>query len=389
MATGGIVYLKIDRSRAPEARVSTVPGGRVPSVYRGNAVTFRVGVFDGATAPADLGNMANLTLAYMPATRADAALAAETSAIVDATFGEAEFLAGEKWHAEISFSETDMNPTLAALAEAFWLVAYSVASPGGEEVTHGGGPIVVIEDGTQNAVDPPPGPETGVTSTQVATQIEAALAEADPLANPMASAGSLIVGGEGGEPAELAYLEDGKILGGVDGAPAWVDPPDGGGMANPMTTAGDLIVGGEGGAPGRLGKGANHMSPRMDGGGIVWRYPHLYSERLYYGSGGPISAETLWVGRWATNANLRRWEVAVDTAPEVIAQIRLRRNGSVVTGSTINLDWLTGGITFATSVTIVMGDLLEVEILNTGEYMGSGAAVGPMQVGFEWHRESM
>lgn len=42
------------------------------------------------------------------------------------------------------------------------------------------------------------------------------------------------------------------------------------GLANPMTTAGDLIVGGSGGSPSRLGAGANGQVLKIVGGALVW-----------------------------------------------------------------------------------------------------------------------
>jgi len=74
------------------------------------------------------------------------------------------------------------------------------------------------------------------------------------MTNPMTTAGDIIVGGNGGDPARLGIGNDGQILKVVSGALAYADEAAGG-MNNPMTTQGDLIVGGTSGTPQRLGIG--------------------------------------------------------------------------------------------------------------------------------------
>ena len=173
MANGTIIRLKVDRSKGAEARITEV-SGRAASVFRGNGVTFQIAVYDNATTPADMGDMASLKLAYMPVSRTDDAVASHTGAIEDATFTDAQFLAGTHYHVSLDFSEADMNPVIApATAKDFWLVCFGAALVGGGEVTMGGGSIRIIEDGTDNTVETPTGPDTPATTEDVDAAIAA------------------------------------------------------------------------------------------------------------------------------------------------------------------------------------------------------------------------
>jgi hypothetical protein len=137
----------------------------------------RLAVYDESGAILDLTDHASLNLAYMPVSRTVDAIASKTATIEDATFTEAQFLAGTHYHAEFTFSETDMNPSLgSALSVEYWLVAFGIKTSGGGEVTHGGGTLIVEEDGTDNTVDPPDAPAVGITSAQASALIDAAIA---------------------------------------------------------------------------------------------------------------------------------------------------------------------------------------------------------------------
>jgi hypothetical protein len=204
----------------------------------------------------------------MPVSRTVDAIASKTATIEDATFTEAQFLAGTHYHAQFTFTESDMNPSLgSALSVEYWLVAFGIKTSGGGEVTHGGGTLIVEEDGTDNTVDPPDAPAVGITSAQAYALIDAAIAAADFLANPMTTAGDLIKGGASGVPQRLAVGTDGKVLKVVSGAPAWADDL---GITNPMTTAGDIITGGSSGAPQRLAVGTDGKVLKVVSGAPAW-----------------------------------------------------------------------------------------------------------------------
>ncbi|MDH4581366.1 DUF2793 domain-containing protein [Pseudomonas sp. BN415] len=91
------------------------------------------------------------------------------------------------------------------------------------------------------------------------------------MANPMTTAGDVIVGGSSGTPQRLAKGTDGQVLKVVSGAIAWAaESGGGGGMTNPMTTEGDLIVGGASGTPTRLAKGADNQILKVVSGALTW-----------------------------------------------------------------------------------------------------------------------
>lgn len=90
------------------------------------------------------------------------------------------------------------------------------------------------------------------------------------MANPMTTAGDLIVGGSAGAPTRLPIAStDGYVLTRVAGAVAWAAAT--GGMSNPMTTAGDIIIGGASGAPTRLAPGTNGHVLTLVSGSPAWQ----------------------------------------------------------------------------------------------------------------------
>ena len=122
------INLRLEKMKNPAARITVEGSGRTAHVFRGNAATFRIAVFDPAGAVADLSDHASLNLSYMPDSRAEDAFATATATIHDATFTEEEWAAGSKWHAEFEFSEAGMNPPLLALSQSFWLVCFGILS---------------------------------------------------------------------------------------------------------------------------------------------------------------------------------------------------------------------------------------------------------------------
>lgn len=85
-------------------------------------------------------------------------------------------------------------------------------------------------------------------------------------ANPMTTLDDLIIGAASGIPARLAKGTDGQILT-VDPSThhlVWATPAADVGFANPMTTAGDVILGGSSGTPGRLAKGSDAQVLTID-----------------------------------------------------------------------------------------------------------------------------
>jgi hypothetical protein len=64
---------------------------------------------------------------------------------------------------------------------------------------------------------------------------------------------------------------NGHVLTLVAGAPSWAVLPIDPGFANPLTTAGDLLVGGVSGTPTRLGLGATNRVLTVSGGAPSWQ----------------------------------------------------------------------------------------------------------------------
>lgn len=90
------------------------------------------------------------------------------------------------------------------------------------------------------------------------------------MANPMTTAGDLIVGGSAGVPTRLAIGgTDGFVLTRVAGAVAWAAAT--GGMSNPMTSTGDLIIGGSSGTPTRLAASTNGYVLTLVSGVPAWQ----------------------------------------------------------------------------------------------------------------------
>lgn len=86
------------------------------------------------------------------------------------------------------------------------------------------------------------------------------------MANPMAAANQMIIGGTAGAPMALpAPATAGHVLSYLAGSIQWAA-----GLLNPMTNAGDLIVGGASGAALRLAGGTNGYVLTMIGGAPAW-----------------------------------------------------------------------------------------------------------------------
>lgn len=68
--------------------------------------------------------------------------------------------------------------------------------------------------------------DDGTVSLLTANQFLNAIGASDGMANPMAVAGALVVGGTDGTPTELEPGADGQSLQMVDGLPAWEDPAE-------------------------------------------------------------------------------------------------------------------------------------------------------------------
>jgi hypothetical protein len=94
------------------------------------------------------------------------------------------------------------------------------------------------------------------------------------LANPMTTAGDIIVGGASGTPTRLAAGTATHVLtsNGAGVAPSYQASPAG--FANPMTTIGDLIVGGASGVAARLANGtAGQVLKAVSGAPPAWANP--------------------------------------------------------------------------------------------------------------------
>lgn len=94
-----------------------------------------------------------------------------------------------------------------------------------------------------------------------------------PLANPMTTAGDIIIGGTAGAATRLGIGTDTQVLTLASGVPTWANSASG--FANPMTTAADMIVGGVSGAGARLAKGTAYQHLRMNSGATAqeWATP--------------------------------------------------------------------------------------------------------------------
>ena len=138
------------------------------------------------------------------------------------------------------------------------------------------------------------------------------------MANPMTTAGDIIVGGESGAATRLGKGNNGDVLKIKNGAVAWDEPdtqtvegtdvkstgetngkvltangsggatwetPASGGMTNPMSNTGDIIVGGVDGDPTALPKGANGKVLGVSGGNVQWVTPDkgMDNPMLYVG----------------------------------------------------------------------------------------------------------
>ena len=109
---------------------------------------------------------------------------------------------------------------------------------------------------------------------------------------PITSEGDLIVGGAGGYPERLAKGAEGKVLKAGATGLQWGD--DSAGMTNPMTTQGDVIYGASSGTPTRLAKGTAGQVLTMNSGATApeWKTPsggggggtQLYLHVLVFGS---------------------------------------------------------------------------------------------------------
>ncbi|MCY1521355.1 hypothetical protein D9M68_561660 [compost metagenome] len=109
---------------------------------------------------------------------------------------------------------------------------------------------------------------TGSQSISTVSGLQSALD--GKLANPMTTAGDLILGGAAGAPTRLPIAStDGYVLTRVAGAVAWAAAT--GGMSNPMTGVGDLIIGGASGAPARLAPGTNGYVLTLVSGSPAWQ----------------------------------------------------------------------------------------------------------------------
>jgi hypothetical protein len=224
------------------------------------------------------------------------------------------------------------------------------------------------------------------------TKLSTLKAWINALTNPMTTAGDLIVGGVDGAPARLAKGADGQILKMVAGAIAWAAEATG--LTNPMTTAGDLIVGGVDGAADRLAKGTDGQVLKVVGSAIAWATDEtggggtntLYAERSYFGTSNVETGTQLFmVARTAMTISRVDAEVQSGNAPS----FQLYKNG-VTLMSDLTIDGDGNGNTLyksePVSFSLVAGDKLEVQITNNGEYMASGAAVGPLMIGIEFAR---
>lgn len=147
-------------------------------------------------------------------------------------------------------------------------VAGTVYSPN-DVVTYGGVTFVSIKYGYNQT----PGVATTYWQTLPGT-------DSGTFVNPMTTAGDIVVGGTVGVPTRLAkgadstYLRVSPTTHLLEWGALPIDP----GFANPMTTAGDIIVGGAAGVPTRLiASGLNSKVLGLDNtGALGYRQVQLY-----------------------------------------------------------------------------------------------------------------
>ncbi len=217
-------------------------------------------------------------------------------------------------------------------------------------------------------------------------------------ADPTTTAGDLIVRGASG--LERFSLDaDGKVLGTVAGALAWVTMTggEGGGLTesevntlidatlaelpasltNPMEEAGDLIVGGVDGAPGRVAAGAEYRVLAVGSAGPAWlRRDHFY-EREIYGENVSLDLSTHHHCFVVPTAGKIIWAEAESFVYTSNPSIALTVNGTptgtyIYPASGNGVTALRAGWAHQ-SISVAGGDNVGVYIVDNGGYMSSTA----------------
>lgn len=191
--------LEINRANDPGDEIKLIKSSSgssvskaAPRVYRGNGVTFRVGVFSDDETPEDLSDITSLTLKYQAAYNSSSAIAEQTvanAAFESEVITRADFLAGTDWHAEFTFSDADMNPSLGGeQSNAFHLVLKGVTG-GGRSITFGTAVLTIYEDDNATVADPP-GNATAFTTAEGEAYLDALFETHGNMANASVVAGS-------------------------------------------------------------------------------------------------------------------------------------------------------------------------------------------------------
>jgi len=109
------------------------------------------------------------------------------------------------------------------------------------------------------------------------------------VANPMTTAGDIIVSGNGGVPERLVKGNDGQVLKIVNGSIVWASSG-----TSTITTKGDLIIGDNDGEASRLGIGTNGQTLKVVNGKPAWQTVASASEVVQSSTTQSADTYKLW-----------------------------------------------------------------------------------------------
>lgn len=150
-----IIRLKVDATSFTD--IEDVYTKKTPKVWQGNACRFELGIFKKDTV-ADISNIALIYVEIFDSTRTTIQASASVSQdSFNQNLTAEEWVAGTALHAEVEFSEEQMNLSISSGNEqAYWVVISAYTNDTTQKIfTLAGTTITVVKDGTGDAGDPP------------------------------------------------------------------------------------------------------------------------------------------------------------------------------------------------------------------------------------------
>lgn len=155
------ISIRMNLSQAPGRDLRDANTGAAPTLYRGNAVAIRIGIFEGTT-PVSMEGVTSLTLRVKKAIDDPTTLASKTEEPL-ALASEAAWNEGNGQNAVFELTDAETNFDLGGETRASYHLVITALLAGGETRTLGTGPLAMLEDNDSAADPPPENPGTAIT----------------------------------------------------------------------------------------------------------------------------------------------------------------------------------------------------------------------------------